>query len=347
MSIDENPAGVAPAGTATVPPPETGPEATYTGRGRVAEFASRVPDSAALLVVLAALVVFFTIKSPYFFNTSNFINILIASAVVGVVACPGTMLLISGQFDLSVGGLSALVSCVFALSFTHNEPMILSLALALATGLGVGAFNGFLVTVVGINPLITTIGTMEITRAASYILIKGAAISINGFTSLGLSRPALNMPWMVWIFIACVVVTLFIMRSSIYGRWLYAIGANPAAARLAGIRSKRVIFFTFCLSGLACGLTGLLLASQTGEGSGAAATGLEFSVITAVVLGGASLAGGRGSMLGTVLAVIVIGVVNDGIVLLGIDTFWQQVVTGFLLIIAVAIDQLRLRLAAT
>jgi ribose transport system permease protein len=309
--------------------------------------AARVPESAALLVVLAALVVFFTVKSPYFFNSSNFINILIASAVVGVVACPGTMLLIAGQFDLSVGGNVALVGCVFAEAYTHGNGWVLSVLLGLGVGLGVGIVNGFLVTVIGINPLITTIGTMEITYAFAYILTGGISVGFNGFTLLGINRPFLNIPWMVWIFAAVVVLTMLTLRATTYGRWLYAIGSNRAAARLAGIRSGSVIFATFCISGLTCGLTGLLLASQTGEGSASAASALEFSVITAVVLGGASLSGGRGSMLGTLLAVLLIGVVDDGIVLLSINSFWQEAVTGFLLIIAVGIDQLRLRLAAT
>ena len=149
---------------------------------------------------------------------------------------------------------------------------------------------------------------------------------------------------MVWVFFAVVIVSIVVMRSTTYGRSLYAIGANPTAARLAGIRTRRVIFFAFVLSGLAVALTGLLLASQTGQGSGNAATGLEFSAVTAVVLGGASLAGGRGSIVGTILGVLVIGVVNNGIVLLSIESFWQDVVRGTLLIVAVAIDQLRLRL---
>jgi ribose transport system permease protein len=151
---------------------------------------------------------------------------------------------------------------------------------------------------------------------------------------------------MVWVFLAVVVVAMFTMRATTYGRSLYAIGANPTAARLAGIRTRRVLFFGFVLSGLAVGLTGLLVASQTGQGSGSAATGLEFSAVTAVVLGGASLAGGRGSIIGTILGVLVIAVVNDGIVLLNIASFWQDVVRGALLIVAVAIDQLRLRLAS-
>jgi ribose transport system permease protein len=307
----------------------------------------RIPESGALLVVLAGLIVFFSLDSPYFFNTDNFINILIASAVVGVVACPATMLLIAGQFDLSVGGGTALVSCVFAVSFTHNDPLIVSIMGALGVGLAIGVLNGMLVTAIGINALITTIGTMGITRALAYIVTGGQSVGFTGFTTLGITRPFLNIPWMVWIFLVVMLVTVFTMRATTFGRALYAIGSNPTAARLAGIRTRRVVFIAFVLSGLAVGLTGLLVASQTGQGAGDAATGLEFSAVTAVVLGGASLAGGRGSIFGTILGVLVISVVNDGITLLNVESFWQDVVRGGLLIVAVAIDQLRLRFAST
>ncbi len=328
--------------------PPTAPSIVGAARRgpRLRQIAARVPDWAALVVVLAVLVVFFSFKTPYFFNTDNFINILIASAVVGIIACPATMLLIAGQFDLSVGGATALVTAVFAESFTHDRPLIVSILLAVGVGAGIGAVNGFLVTVIGINALITTIGTMGVTRAFAFIETNGQAIGFNGFSTLGVSRPFLNIPWMVWIFVVIVLLTTFSMRATTFGRSLYAIGANPAAARLAGIRTRRVIFAGFVLSGLAVGLTGLLVASQTGQGSGNAATGLEFSAITAVVLGGASLAGGRGSIVGTILGVLVIGVVNNGIVLLNIESFWQDVVRGLLLIVAVAVDRLRLRLAA-
>jgi ribose transport system permease protein len=322
------------------------PPATKLPDRKVGNLFARVPESAALIVVLVALIAFFALKSPYFFNTDNFINILIASAVVGIIACPATMLLIAGQFDLSVGGATALVTVVFAQSFGQGRPLIFSLLLAFAAGAGVGALNGFLVTGVGINALITTIGTMGVMRAFAFIHSNGQAVGIDGFTTLGISRPLFNIPWMVWIFFLVVIVTVVVMRSTTYGRSLYAIGANPTAARLAGIRTKRVVFLTFVASGAAVGLTGILLASQTGQGSGNAATGLEFSAVTAVVLGGASLAGGRGSIVGTILGVLVIGVVNNGIVLLGIESFWQDVVRGTLLIVAVAIDQLRLRLAS-
>jgi ribose transport system permease protein len=344
VSIQQQGSAAAPEEVAAAAPPAVVGEMVRARRLR--RIAGRIPDSAALIVVLVALVVFFSLKSPYFFNTDNFINILIASAVVGIIACPATMLLIAGQFDLSVGGATALVTAMFAVSFVDGNPLIVSILIALGVGLGVGAVNGFLVTVVGINALITTIGTLGITRAFAFIHTDGASVGFNGFTTLGISRPFLNIPWMVWIFFAVVLATMFTMRFTTYGRSLYAIGANPVAARLVGIRTRRVVFLTFVLSGLAVGLTGLLLASQTGQGSGNAATGLEFSAITAVVLGGASLSGGRGSIFGTTLGVLIIGVVNNGIVLLNVESFWQDVVRGVLLIIAVAVDQLRLRLAA-
>jgi ribose transport system permease protein len=195
-------------------------------------------------------------------------DLLIASSVVGIIACPATMLLIAGQFDLSVGGATALVTVMFATSFVDGNSLMVSVLIALGVGIGVGAVNGFLVTVVGINALITTIGTLGITRAFAFIHSDGASVGFNGFSTLGISRPFLNIPWMVWIFLAVVLITMLMMRFTTYGRSLYAIGANPVAARLVGIRTRRVVFLTFVLSGLAVGLTGLLLASQTGQGVG-------------------------------------------------------------------------------
>jgi ribose transport system permease protein len=334
-------------GTAVVEPGVVASQqAEKSARKRIRRRIATVPESTALVIVLVVLIAFFSFDSPYFFNTDNFINILIASTVVGVVSCTTTMLLIAGQFDLSIGGGTALITSVFAWSFVNGNPLIVSILLALGMGVVIGVANGFLVTVVGVNALITTIGTMSVTRAFAYIVSGGTEKSFTGFTTLGLSRPLLNIPWMVWFFAAAALLTALTLRFTTFGRKLYAIGANPSAARLAGIRTGRIIFIAFVLSGVAVGVTGLLLASQTGLGSGNAATGLEFSAITAVILGGASLTGGRGTVFGTVLGVLVIGVVNDGIVLLNVSSFYQDVVRGMLLIIAVAIDQVRIRMAA-
>jgi ribose transport system permease protein len=326
-------------------PPAVVAEAPALRSHRARRLLARVPEWAVLVVVLGALIAFFSARSAYFFNGDNFINILIASAVVGIIACPTTMLLIAGQFDLSVGAGVALVTAMFATSFVGGDGTFVSVLIGLSVGIGIGVLNGFLVTVVGVNALITTIGTLGAMRAFAYIRTDGQAVGFNGFTTLGIERPFLNIPWMVWIFVCIVLITAFVMKQTTYGRALYAIGANPTAARLAGIRTRYVIFLGFVISGLAVGLTGLLVASQTGQGSGNAAIGLEFQAVTAVILGGASLAGGRGSIVGTILGVLVIGVINNGLVLLNVVSFWQDVVRNLLLIAAVAIDQLRLRLA--
>jgi ribose transport system permease protein len=304
-----------------------------------------MPDSAALIVVFVALMVFFSVESPVFLQEDNLINVLIAVATIGILACPSTMLLVAGQFDLSVGSGVALTSSVFAELITHGSGTAVAVLAALGLGMVGGMINGFLVTVIGINALITTLGTLDVYSGAAFLITNGLPVSFNGFGTLALDRPLFNMPWSVFIFFALIVASVFIMRMTIFGRSIYAIGANPLAARLAGIRVRRTLFITFVASGLAVGIAGLVAASQTGQGSPTAGTGFELSVITAVVLGGASLAGGRGTIFGTILGVLIIGVINDGLTLLNVGSFWQDVTLGALLIIAVGFDQLRLRLA--
>jgi len=304
----------------------------------------KVPESAALLVVLAALVVFFSVKSPVFLTQANLINVLIEVATIGILACPATMLLVAGQFDLSVGSGIALVSCVFAYLITHGWATGLALVVSIGLGLTGGMLNGFLVTVIGINALITTLGTLAIYSGLAFIVTAGLPIEFNGFGELALERPLLNIPWSVYIFFAFIAASVFILRMTVFGRSLFAIGANRAAARLAGIRVNRTIFTTFVLSGFAVGIAGLVAASQTGEGSGSTGTGYELTVVTAVILGGASLAGGRGSILGTVVGLLILGIIDNGLTLLNVQSFWQQVISGALLITAVGFDVTRRRL---
>jgi ribose transport system permease protein len=311
-------------------------------RNRAGKF--EVPESAALLVVLGALLVFFSVKSPVFFTNDNLINVLIEVATVGILACPATMLLVAGQFDLSVGSGIALTSTTFAYLVTHGWSSSTAVLATIGLGLGAGIFNGFCVTVIGINALITTLGTLAAFSGFAYIITSGLPIAFNGFGTLALERPLFNIPWSVFVFFAFIATSVFILRMTVYGRSLFAIGANPVAARLAGIRVNRTIFITFVLSGFAIAIAGLVSASQTGEGSGSAGTGYELTVVTAVILGGASLAGGRGSIFGTVLGLLILGIIDNGLTLLNVESFWQDVVRGLLLISAVGFDVLRRRL---
>ncbi len=306
----------------------------------------RIPELAALVVFLLVEGVFFSLKSPYFLNWDNWLNILTAVAVTGIIAAPATLLLIAGQFDLSVGSGTAFCGVIMAYtvgSLGWSEP--LGVVVVVLAGIGIGLVNGFFVNVVGVNALITTLGTLAVLRGLGKVISNGQTLILNGFGGIGTSRPFLNIPTPVLILAAIVALFWFVMRYTVYGRSMYAIGANPVAARLTGIRSKRLIFGGFVLSGLCVALSGLILVSQLGASSPIAATGLELSVVTAVILGGASLAGGRGTIIGTALGLLIIGVLNNGLILLNVDPFWQEVAQGTLLIAAVSFDQLRIRLS--
>lgn len=302
----------------------------------------RLPDTAALAVVLIALAIFFATQSPFYLTPNNLLNILVNAAVIGIIAAPGTLLLVAGQFDLSVGSGAAFIGVIMAWS-AAQWGIPTAVLLSIAAGLLIGMVNGFAVTVLGINALITTLATLAILRGLGQVIAGGQTLLLSGFGDLGNARPFLNIPVPVIILVLVIVVMALVMRYTVFGRSMYAIGANPVAARLAGIRTRSMIFGGFILSGLAVTLGGLILVSQLGAASPNAATGLELSVVTAVILGGASLAGGRGTILGTVLGVLILGTLNNGLTLMNIDSFWQDVARGVLLLAAVGFDQLRLR----
>lgn len=346
-------------------PGRAAPEALETGAasseakvgstiGRV-EPRSRVsvPETAALFGVLIVLIAFFALTAEFFFNSNNIVNILQNVARAGIIACPATILLIAGQFDLSVGSTAAFVGMAMAVFASDPEtaktPFALGLSVELAfvaamlVALMVGLINGISVTVFKINALITTLGTLAIFRGLTKVLGDGQTIRIDGFGGLGITRVA-EIPIPVYIFAAVVIVSFLVLRYSTYGRAMYATGASPTAARLAGIRTNRNILIAFIASALAAGLSGLILLSQVGGASVNANIGLELTVVTAVVLGGASLAGGRGGIVGTILAVLVLGVLANGLIQLRIPSFWIEVFGGVLLLAAVGFDQLRIRL---
>lgn len=320
--------------------PELATSAAMSSRGWRYVPRFQAPEAIGLIVFLAGEIAFFALKSPYFFNWDNWVNIVTNVAVAGVVAAAGTLLLVAGQFDLSVGSGIAFVGMVLAYLQPHHGVTLAAIA-AIGVGIGIGILNGFLVTVVGINALIATLGTLAIFRGFTELIGGGETRFLNGFSGLGTARPFGNIPVPALAVIAVAALMFLVMRYTVYGRSMYAIGANPVAARLVGIRVGRAIFIGFVLSGACIALSGLMLASQLGSTSSTAATGLELSVVTAIILGGTSLTGGRGSMVGTVLGLLIIGVLNNGLVLLNVNSFWQDVARGLLLILAVTFDRSR------
>ncbi len=331
----------APASTPATPapPPATSPAA------RLPRGWPTLPEAGALALVLLALLVLFSLTSPYFLTYDNLVNVATNVAVIAMIAAPATLLLIGGQFDLSVGAGVAWVGVVVA--FVAPEHGLLLAAIAgFGAAMLVGLFNAVGVTVVGVNALITTLASLAIFRGLTKVMSDGQTLILEGFSALGTTRPLLNIPLPVYIAALAMALFYILLRHTVYGRAVYAIGANPAAARLAGIRTGRVVFIGFMLSATMVGVAGLIQVSQLGAASPVAASGLELSVVTAVILGGASLAGGRGTMLGTLLAVLILGVLNNGLILLKVPSFWQEVTRGVLLFAAVAFDQLRIRVAS-
>ena len=304
----------------------------------------RMPDVAPLLGFLILLTVFFTVTSEYFLDVDNFKNIFVALAVTGVVCVPGTMLMIAGQVDLSVGSAAAVSGMILG-NVVNSYGIANGLLAVLVFGLVIGAVNGFFVTVVGVNSLITTLGTLATLYGIALLIGNGQTLMMKNFEWLGTAQPA-GIPLPIIIFFVIAVVGIVTLRRTRYGRSLYAIGSNPNAARVVGIRSNRILFATFVLSGLSSALAGAILCSQLSAGDPNAARGLELEVITAIVLGGASLAGGRGTMWGTIIGLTTIGVLNNGLILLDVPTFWQRVAQGLMLILAVSFDATRERLAA-
>jgi ribose transport system permease protein len=305
---------------------------------------SRLPESAALIIFLIAESVYFALRSQYFLSWDNWLNIFTAVAVIGVVAAPGTMLMTAGQIDLSVGSVTAFTSVIIAY-FTVHHGLGLSLTMAVLAAIGVGVINGFLVTVLEVNALITTLGTLAAFRGLSNVVANGQTVPVDNFSWIGTDRPFFNIPVPVILLLLVMAFVWALMRYTVYGRSMYAIGSNPSAARLVGVLSKRFIFFGFILSAAACALSGIILTSQLGVGSGLFGVGMELSVVTAIVLGGASLSGGRGSIVGTLVGLVIIGILNNGLTLTGVNPFWQDVARGTLLIAAVSFDRLRARLS--
>ena len=337
-------------------------ESVEQAAGRVARIMGtrpklgKVQESLALILVLAALVIFFAIKAEFFFTYDNIVNVLQTMAPIGIIAMPATLLLVAGQVDLSVGSGAGIVGMMAAISQTATDSTITSyglglglaeaLLIAVATMFVVGGMNSFFVTGLGLNSIITTLGTLAVWRGLTKVLGEGQTVRMNEFGALGSSRPVANIPLGVFIFAGVVILFVVMLRYTTYGRALYAIGASPEAARLAGIRVRRYITYGFILSGVMIGLAGLIRLSQVGSQSINTGLGWELQVLTAVILGGASLNGGSGTILGTVLALLVIGVLRNGLIQLSVQTFWIEVAQGALLLGAVTVDRIRVRLAS-
>lgn len=298
-----------------------------------------------ILLVTVVLIIGVSIKSPIFLSASNIRTTLIGLACNGVIAIGMTLALVSGGFDLSVGsimGLSACLTVVFAnLGLNIWAAALLSLAICI----GVGILTGALIGRVGLNPFITTLGIQQIARGAVFVLTAGSSITlpagsdVASYKNLGQSS-IVGIPIIVLIFAIMALAGDFLVKKSSPAMKVFYIGSNEKAAILSGINAKRVKHMVYIITASLAAVAGILTAARFGVATSNTGSGSEMTVISAAVIGGASLTGGKGTILGTVLGVIMLSVINNALVLFNVDVNWQSLISGVILILAILFDQL-------
>jgi ribose/xylose/arabinose/galactoside ABC-type transport system permease subunit len=302
------------------------------------------PQNLSLLIALIVLIAIFgSLRPDAFFSARNFTAILNAITILGIVAMAQTVVIISGGIDVSVGSIVGMSSVVAAIAMTMiDSPAAGILAAVISGGLG-GLVNGILITKGRVNPIITTLATLAIFQGIAYIISNGKAIGVlnTEFNWIGAGR-IVGVPMTVIVFLVIAALMIFFMRATDIGRNIYAIGGNANAARLAGIRIQRYRIGVYALTGIICGIAAVLLTARSTSGQpSSGSAGLELEAITAAFLGGCAMAGGRGTIIGTILGVLIIGTLNNGMLLMMVPNFYQLLAKGLLLLAAVMIMEFR------
>ena len=310
---------------------------TWSGWLRI--LAAREVVIAGLVVVLAAVL---TVVTPHFATAANITAVMINVAPEALIAVAMTLLMICGGFDLSVGSVMGLTGVVVAWLLVHGTPVPIAIAAALATGLAVGAANGLMVTRIRVNALMATLAMMWIARGLALAITQGYPLANlpNAFGILGQSFVFGVLPLPVLIMIIAVIAGDFAARHTRLVRQVYFIGGNEKAARFSGFRVDRARLACFCGTGLMAAVGGILLVSRLLAATPMAGMGVELRVICAVVIGGASLSGGEGSVIGAFLGMIFMALVGNALTMLDVSIYWHQIVTGAILATAVSTDVL-------
>jgi ribose transport system permease protein len=299
-----------------------------------------------LLLLIVVLILVMTSRNPNFLTIANFRAMAVGLTPTAIIAVGMVILLVSGGFDLSVGALLALSGTVVARIILAGLDQFPAILLVLLMGGLIGMLNGLLVTKLKINPLVATLGTLSIARGIAQVMTEG--ISISGlppsFGAVGAQNLG-DVPYMVIIMLVIVVVGDLALRHTRFLRQAYYVGSNDSAARLSGIAVDRFRIFAYVLTAMLSALAGILLASRLMAGTPTAAQGLELQVLAGAVIGGASLTGGEGSVLGAFLGIVFISLVSNVMTMERVSIFWQQAVIGAILILAVAYDMLLRRRA--
>ncbi|CAM5763830.1 ribose import permease protein RbsC [Labrys miyagiensis] len=297
---------------------------------------------AVLLALYLLIIAAFSLLSPFFLDWRNMLTIGATVAYMGLMAALGTPLIIAGGLDLSVAAVAGLTGVVIALLYSAGLNIWLAAACALLVAAAIGCFNGLLTTRLRMNPFIVTLGVMSIVSGSALVLTGGLTkpLMIGSFNWIGSGR-LFTIPVPLILMVITFLILWLVLTRTRFGRYVYATGGNPEASRLIGVPVVKTLMTLYVLSALSGGCAGIILAAQLGAAGPAAAAQNLLTVIAAIILGGTSLMGGRGSVWGTLLAVLILGTLNNGLTLLGISSFWQDITRGVVLLLAVGLDQFR------
>lgn len=294
-----------------------------------------------LLAILALAIIVFTATAPNFLAVVNIENILRQAAFAGIIAMGMTLVIVAGEIDISVGSAVAFACALMGVLFEQGWNIWLSMGVVLIVGTLVGAFAGFIRARFGVPSFITTLALFLTLRGLAEMITNTRTIPITSPVLDALNATYLGLPFPVWVFLAVVILFWWISTRTVFGRSVYAIGGNAHAARLAGLPVARIRVIIFALTGLLAAITGILTTARIGVGTSVVGNGLEFNVIAAVIIGGTSLAGGRGSILGSVLGVLFVVILGNALVLYGVGSSAQLAVQGVVVLAAVLVNSLR------
>jgi ribose transport system permease protein len=327
----------------TAPKPSREP----SGSNRTFDFATWW-DRVGILVVLVILVALMAAIAPNFASTDNLLNIARSISINAILAAGLTFVILTSGIDLSVGSIVAVSGVVSVLAAVHGFNPLWAVVFGLAAGALAGLVNGWLTAYLSLAAFIVTLGTMSFLRGLGYTMTDGQPIVSNelSFRILG-NGYVFGIPLPVIIMAIVYLAAWFVLERTRYGRHVYAVGGNAEAARLAGVPVKRIILSVYVIGGLCAGLAGIIFAARVVSAQPTAGTGYELDAIAAVVLGGTSLAGGRGRIIGTLIGSVILGVLSTGLILMNVPFFTQLLVKGCVIVLAVAIDSLKQRQASS
>lgn len=303
---------------------------------------TRMGYELALVAFLLVWFLFMGIMKPSFLTLNNIVTVLTRISEVAIIAVGMTVVIIAGGFDLSVGTVMAIVPVVIGICYGNGMPFGLAVVLGILSAVLIGMINGLLIAKARFQPIIGTLATMTALRSIIYVLTEGKPVSTfpKGYDQLA-HGSVLGIPIPILILIAVIVLFHWIMKSTKYGRFIYSTGGNPKATNIAGISVDRITILVYVVSAVLSALAGIIFSSRLISASPDAGTNTAFDVVTAVLMGGTSINGGQGNILGTMLGILILNFIINGFNLLGVNAYWQMIFMGIVLLLAIGYDAKR------